>query len=266
MYDLRSGHQPASAGVSRRRDEAGPILMLPIPDHRIVVHASAATWTRCRATGTKHLRQIGDIDLVPAGEEGGYEAAAACEALEIRLTPHVLERVAREAGRGGGRAGLEARHILRNESIVHLARALESAQREGGPGGSLYADTVGFALALQLVDMSRGRTSHRNGLSAAQLRRLFEFIEAHLDQPLTIGALAHEAGASSSHLRHWFKQATGTTVHRYVVRRRVEKARIMLLQGTLSASEVALASGFSHQSHMARWMRRELGYTPRELP
>jgi AraC family transcriptional regulator len=265
MHDLSSGHWPASVGVSRRRDEAGAILLPPIPDHRIVVHASVATWTTCRATGTNHLRQSGDIDLVPAGEEGGYEAAAACEALEIRLTPNVLERVAQEAGRGGGRASLEARHLLRNESIVHLARALESEQREGSPGGSLYADTVGFALAIQLVDMSRGRTSYRNGLSAAQLRRTFDFIEAHLDQPLTISALALEAGASSSHLRHWFKQATGMTVHRYVVRRRVEKARLLLLQGRSSASEVALAAGFSHQSHMARWMRRELGYTPREL-
>jgi AraC family transcriptional regulator len=55
------------------------------------------------------------------------------------------------------------------------------------------------------------------------------------------------------------------TVHRYVVRRRVERARTLLLQGELKASEVALASGFAHQSHMARWMRRELGLTPSEL-
>jgi AraC family transcriptional regulator len=266
MHDLSFRlHSPASVSISRQCNEAGTILLPPVHDHRIVVHASAATWSACRATGTHHLRRRGDIDLVPAGEEGGYDAATASEALEIRLAPGVLERVAHEMGRGGGRSGLEVRHILRNERIVHLTRALDSERRAGGPGGSLYADSIGFALAAQLVGLSKNVVISRSGLSAVQLRRLFEFIEAHIDQPLTIEALAREAGASSSHLRHWFKQARGTTVHRYVVRRRVERARLLLLQGMMSAGEVALAVGFSHQSHMARWMRRELGYTPRGL-
>jgi AraC family transcriptional regulator len=256
---------PAGVSISRQRNEAGTILLPPVHDHRIVVHASDATWSTCRATGTRHLRRRGDIDLVPAGEEGGYEAATASEALEIRLAPSVLERVAHEMGRGGKRSGLEARHILRNERIIHLTRALDSERRAGGPGGSLYADTIGIALATQLVGLSKNAANSRGGLSAIQLRRLFDFVEAHIDQPLTIEALAREAGASSSHLRYWFKQARGTTVHRYVVRRRVERARLLLLRGTLSAGEVALAAGFSHQSHMARWMRRELGYTPRVL-
>jgi AraC family transcriptional regulator len=266
MRDLSPGLCPsASVSISRQCHEAGTILLAPVRDHRIVVHSSDATWSTCRATGTRHLRRRGDIDLVPAGEEGGYEAATASEALEIRLAPDVLERVAHEMGRGGGRSGLEARHILKNERIVHLTRALDSERRAGAPGGSLYSDSIGFALATQLVGLSKNAANPRSGLSAVQLRRLFDFVEAHIDQPLTIEALAREAGASSSHLRHWFKQARSTTVHRYVVRRRVERARLLLLQGMLSAAEVALAVGFSHQSHMARWMRRELGYTPRGL-
>jgi len=56
--------------------------------------------------------------------------------------------------------------------------------------------------------LSKNAANSRGGLSAIQLRRLFDFVEAHIDQPLTIEALAREAGASSSHLRHWFKQAT----------------------------------------------------------
>jgi AraC family transcriptional regulator len=248
-----------------RHNEPGPILLPPINDHRIVVHASRETWSRCLAAGTRHLRQEGDIDLVPAGEEGGYEADVACDALEVRLAPGVLDRVAHEMGHGGRRSGLETRHILKNESIVHLARALDSERQAGAPGGSLYADTIGIALATQLVALSTTTVDSKSGLSGEQLRRLFDFVEAHIDQPLTIETLAREAGASSSHLRHWFKQATGTTVHRYVVRRRVERARSLILQGRLSAGEVALAAGFSHQSHMARWMRLELGYTPRRL-
>jgi AraC family transcriptional regulator len=266
MHDLTSAISfPAGIRISLRHDEAGRIHLPPIDDHRIVVHASAETWSRCVATGTRHLRHAGDIDLVPQGETGGYEAETDSAALEIRLNPAVVDRVAHDMGWAGGTSRLDMRHIMKNERIVHLARALDSEQQAGAPGGVFFAETIAVALATQLVGLRKAMPLIRGGLSAAQLRRLFDFIEARLDQPLTVAALAREAGASSSHLRHWFKQATGMTVHRYVVHRRIDRARRLLIQGTLSASEVALASGFAHQSHMARWMRRELGYTPRGM-
>src|SRR5260370_28886319 len=113
MHDLAPGPwPPTGVNISRQRNEAGTILLPPVHDHRIVVHATGATWSTCRATGRRHLRPRGDIDLVPAGEEGGYEAATASEAIEIRHAPSVLERGAREVGRGVGGLGLEVRHIF----------------------------------------------------------------------------------------------------------------------------------------------------------
>ncbi|WP_354115263.1 helix-turn-helix domain-containing protein [Bradyrhizobium sp. LA7.1] len=50
-----------------------------------------------------------------------------------------------------------------------------------------------------------------------------------------------------------------------LLRRRVEHARQLLLQGDRKLSDVALAAGFAHQSHLAKWMRRELGRSPSEL-
>jgi AraC family transcriptional regulator len=266
MRDLPGAMWPTTGvSVLLRHNEAGLIVLPPVDDHRIVVHASPQTWSICTVAGTRHLRREGDIDLIPAGEVGGYEAETACKALEVRLAPGALERVALEMGRSSGRSTLDLRHILRNDSIAHLARALDSEQQAGAPGGSLYSETIGVALATQLVGLTKPVANFRSGLSALQLRRLFDFVEAHIDQPLKLETLAREAGASSSHLRRWFKQATGKTVHHYVVRRRVERARLLLLHDRLSVGEVALAAGFSHQSHMARWMRRELGYTPRRL-
>ncbi|SFP03801.1 AraC family transcriptional regulator [Mesorhizobium sp. NFR06] len=260
----RSELSPANVSISRNRHGAGAIVLPPIGDHRIVVHASPRTWSFCKETGTRHLRRQGDIDLVPAGQEGGYRAESACETLEIRLAPQAMERTAFEMGTGR-RSGLDTRHIMRNDRIVHLGRALESEQQAGAPGGALYAQMISVALATQLVGLAKPLADRARGLSAAQLKRLRDFVEAHIDRSLTIEVLAREAGASSSHLRQAFRQATGTTVHRYVVSRRIERARLLLADGGMSAAEVALAAGFSHQSHMARWMRRELGETPRSL-
>jgi AraC family transcriptional regulator len=126
----------------------------------------------------------------------------------------------------------------------------------------LYADSIGVALSIQLLGLNEEHPVRSGRLSSRQLSALYEYVDAHLDQPLTVRQLSREIGASGSHLRAWFKAATGVTVHRYVLRKRVERARNLLAEGKLSMSEVALAAGFSHQSHMARWMQRECGFTP----
>jgi len=266
MHNQSQDHRrSASIDVRRQRNPAGPIILAPITDHRIVVHASRETLSVCRSTGDSHLRIWGDIDIVPFGEEGGYDAAAPCEALEIRLDPAVLERVAAEMGRDGTDAQLTVRHMAKNARIGHLAQALQSEQEDRFPGDSLFVDSIAAALAVQLLGLGSTPDAKKRGLSASQLKRLFDFVETHLEQPLSIDILAQEAGASSSHLRHSFREITGQTIHRYVMRRRVEKARSLLLWKDWSVSEIALATGFAHQSHLARWMRRELGYTPRDL-
>jgi AraC family transcriptional regulator len=66
-------------------------------------------------------------------------------------------------------------------------------------------------------------------------------------------------------LKALFPQSLGLPVHQYVMRRRVERAKRLLLSGEAPISETALAAGFAHQSHMTQWMKRILGVTPRAL-
>jgi AraC family transcriptional regulator len=256
---------PVALSVASTRGEPGSRRLPPVHAHRIIVHLSPATRSFCRETGYAALRQVGDIDLIPAGAAGGFDAETAYESLEVRLAPAVFDRVAAEVGRSGGGRTFQTRHMLRNDRVLHLARALESDSVANSPSGLLYADSIGVALAIQLLGLVDDPPARSNRLSHNQLKRVVTYIDAHLDQPLTLETLSREAGASSSHLRTWFKVATGLTVHRYVLRRRVERARFLLLQGIMRPSEVALEVGFAHQSHLARWMRRELGCTPGDL-
>lgn len=253
--------RPASGvTLSRCHHSAGPASLAPVAEHRIVIHESLATWSRCLVTGSRHLRRRGDIDLVPAGEEGGFEAVSDFESLEIRLAPHWIGQFLAPGGEP-----LKLRHMLRNRRIFHLAMALKIEQEAGSPSQALYTDAIGLALATQIIGGDPVPPSLSSRLSARQLQRVFDFVDAHMDRPLTVEVLAREAGASSSRFRESFKQATGMTVHRYVVHRRLQRAEALLQEGRLNVTEVALATGFAHPSHLARWMRRELGYTPREL-
>lgn len=260
-----SAQAPSDVTMASRHVEAGIHRLPRAPHHRIMVHASAATRSYCNQVGRYFVRRAGDIDLVPAGQEGGFEAETSFDTIEIALQPALMERVAAELGGKAQAARFDTRHLLRDQRIEHLARALESDLDAGAPSGSLFAESIGAALAVRLLGVDDIDTERTNRLSDTQLKRVLEYIEAALHEPLSTHRLSRVAGASSSHLRTWFKVATGVTLHRYVLRRRVERARVLLLRGDLSTSEVAELTGFAHQSHLAHWMRREIGQTPGDL-
>jgi AraC family transcriptional regulator len=156
--------------------------------------------------------------------------------------------------------------MVDDERLMHLLLAIDAEQRTGATGGRLYLDSLGIAIAVQLLSHHTAPASApRAGLSTVQLQRVIDFIEAHLDSTLPLHQLASIAGVSSSHLQRGFRSSRGISVHQYVIHRRVEKARVLLMGQSLPATEVAFMAGFSHQSHMSRWMRRLLGVTPREL-
>jgi transcriptional regulator GlxA family with amidase domain len=77
--------------------------------------------------------------------------------------------------------------------------------------------------------------------------------------------LASIAGLSLFHFARQFKQTVGVAPHHYLVQRRVERAQDMLTRTDLPLSEIALAAGFSDQSHLGRHFRQMLGTTPREF-
>lgn len=251
---------PVRVLALRCRLAPGPAIHAPIAEHRVIVHASAATWSACRATGASHLRRWGDIDLIPGGQEGGFDAQSPCEQLEIRIAPDLLGDAAEASG-----ATFEMRHMLRDQRAFHLVRALCDPEDEPVLDDILYAESIGTALLRRLA--APGSPARREPPTApdARLARVVDYIRANLDQRLTIGRIAGENGTSHSHLRSWFRASTGMTVHRYLMVERVRRARDLLVEGRSSLSEVAWATGFSHQSHMAWWIRRELGCSPREI-
>ncbi len=105
----------------------------------------------------------------------------------------------------------------------------------------------------------------RGGLAPTAMRRVREYIDAHLSDSIDLTVLAAIAGLSMFHFARAFKQSSGVTPHQYLVQRRVERAQRMLTATDLSLSEVALANGFSDQSHLARHFRQLLGTTPGEF-
>lgn len=249
---------------------AGVTRALPSRDHRLVCHVGRPVRATCRTDNRTHhrLQSRGDLDLVPAGIPGVWEGAEASAVLLIHVAPELLAAAA-------ARAGLHEPIVLtpqlqlRDPHLEHLAWAFEAELRAEGTGDPLYGDCLGLAIAAHLVRRYRARAgaprAPDGGLSPRQLRRVVEHIEAHVDRRLALAELAQVAGVSASHFKALFKRSTGLPVHQYVVRRRVERARLLLQERAATIADVAAQTGFANQSHLARWMRRVAGVTPTDV-
>jgi len=102
----------------------------------------------------------------------------------------------------------------------------------------------------------------RGGLPPVATQRICEYMESHLDQKIGLDALASMAGLSRHHFARAFHQSVGMPPHNYLLSRRLERAERMLRETKLPLAEIAAATGFADQSHLARHFRRRTGISP----
>jgi AraC-like DNA-binding protein len=115
---------------------------------------------------------------------------------------------------------------------------------------------IGFIRQLTSAAVSRG------GLSPGVLRRVREYIDVNLEADVGLDALAKVAGLSRCHFARAFKQSVGATPHNFLMYRRFCKAVEFIADTNLPLAEIALAAGFSDQSHFSRRFRQYLGVSP----
>ena len=102
----------------------------------------------------------------------------------------------------------------------------------------------------------------RGGLPPRALRRVREYVMAHLAENISVEALAAIVGLSRFHFARAFKQSEGVTPHRFLLQCRVRRAQELLAGTGLPLAQIALAAGFSDQSHCSRRFRELVGLTP----
>ena len=117
-------------------------------------------------------------------------------------------------------------------------------------------------IAASYGQVGPARTIHLGGLAPWQKRRLVELIDSNLDGELRLSYLAEQCGLSVSHLSRSFKRSFGVPVHRYLIARRVERAKFLLRCSSAPLSEIALESGFSDQAAFSRTFRAVVGTSP----
>lgn len=137
--------------------------------------------------------------------------------------------------------------------LAELARAAVNGDR-------FLADT---AIAELTGNLPARRIVLKGGLPSHLLRRIDEWIEAHLEDSIRLTDLAGIAGLSEFHFHRMFSLSRGMPPHTWITARRIDRAKSML-RGSTPLIGIALACGFSSQSHLTRIFRKQTGRTPAE--
>jgi AraC family transcriptional regulator len=183
----------------------------------------------------------------------------------VVLRNEALQQVLHDTRQNIG-AELEAHDVIQDLTLRRLMKILLREKRDGFQSGSFFLDGVATALASYLLrhyfGAPPGEKNSTGGIAPSILRRCIEFMDAHLEDDLRLSELAREAGMSASHFIRSFRQSTGKTPYQFLLDRRVERAQYLMRDHRSSLTEVALASGFADQHHLARVFRRITRVTP----
>jgi len=204
----------------------------------------------------------GEMTLMPCGVPSQWSWNSTCDRLDVIISPDVF-------GDGNKLAAVD-RFLFRDREMEVICHRLYQAVSLGGMADRLYVES----LVTQLAVLIRRRHSTASaelgippssGLTRNQARCILDYIESHLSSELRLGELARIAGLSLHHFARMFKRTVGMAPHRYVLERRLERAKGMLRSTRASLVEISLSTGFASQSHFTSTFRRLVGPTPTEF-
>ncbi|WP_304170955.1 helix-turn-helix domain-containing protein [Phenylobacterium aquaticum] len=252
--------------VALNRTDAGKHTPTISPLVRMALHVGPAVRADCCVDDVSRSgwQSPGDYDLVPPGVQGQWEDATEALVMSFRFSPELMARAAE--GLDARPGALTPQMRARDPQVELIGQALRAELEAAHAAPRLYGESLGLALAARLAARAAHRPPPRlSALTPRQLRAVTERIEAHLDEDLSLTELAATAGVSVSHFTVMFRRAVGQSAHRYLMERRVLRAQALLARGGRTIAQAAGETGFAHQSHLARCMRRMLGVTPAQL-
>ncbi|MBR0663651.1 helix-turn-helix transcriptional regulator [Roseomonas hellenica] len=234
------------------------------PSHLIVLtQRGSTTQTRIACAGELvhdgHDRP-GMLSFVPAGvERSGLYRNADLVYSALWLDPRLPGLCGRDWA---------TLPILINRADAVVATLLSSLRDEIAAGGMPEAVYVEHLAAVAMhrilaLDGAPPRRKDHGRLSGTTLRRVQDHVEAHLDQEIALSDLAAIAGMTGDSFARQFKAAAGLAPYAFVIERRMRRAEDLLARPEMALAQIAMALGFSSQSHFTTTFRRQRGMTPR---
>lgn len=209
----------------------------------------------------------GDLCLATHGEFRSVAWHMPYDLLLLSISPDLMAEMTAD-DESSSSIELKPGHAFRDRNVEAICRLLLADTAAATPAGPAYGNHLGRSLAIYMArqfGVARPRQpTFACNLPGPVLRRVCELIEARLHTPIGLEDLAREANLSRFYFARLFRITTGDSPYRYLLKRRIERAKELLAHGQ-SDIEVANSSGFSSATHLQSIFRRFVGLTPRQF-
>ncbi len=239
--------------------EDAACLMLVLSDGQVAERWRAGTWSRKPS-------RLGNITVIDPDEMTKFAMHGQFNVVKLFVPMHSL---AAAAGLNR-RPNVNPRFGGPEPELARCAqRALVALHNGAGPDPLLLSSIV-TQLHTHLIEQPQSGSAWAvGGLSRRQLRRVQELIEACASAPIasspSLSDLAAEANLSLHHFAREFRRSTGVTPYAYMLRRRLDRARHLVIQSSHSFAHIGTWSGFPSAAHFTNRFHREMGVSPGAL-
>jgi AraC family transcriptional regulator len=207
----------------------------------------------------------GDIICDPAGMKRIIRLLDPSKFIHLYLDPALIGHLAREHI-DPDRVEILPQMKLRDPFIEQLG--LNSiAAASNTIEDSLYTEAAATMLGAHMLRYYSSHSitwkDHNRGLGKSQLQVAIEYIDAHLDEELSIDTLAQLVEMNSFYFMRFFKRSMGISARAYIIRQRLERAKHLLKFSNLSLVEIAFSTGFGSQSRFSTVFRQHFQVSPK---
>lgn len=244
----------------------------PLEHHYVVMHLGGSKRVTRKHDGPAidEIVERGSLTLVPAGTAYVWRTEGPISFAHLYVDPRHLEVVlARELDANGRGALLDGGVGLRDPILEPLLERMILEIRSAESPSKLLLDCLFESLSIRLAQKHTSQSPRRAlrtvSLAPHRLRRVLEFIEANIGCDLSLADLADAAGTSQSHFSRAFHLATGSSPYRYLLRRRVDYAKVLLSTGSDSLNAVSSACGFNSKRQFGVMFKRAQGVGPKRF-
>lgn len=268
--NIVSGLSASSGGIAHWKHGALHDIVQPMADHVIMTYIDTLQPLE-RRTGRRIATGVarpGAVTIIPAGTSARWDIRGVVDVVQLYLPQTTIARVAAEANNASSSELLERTGYLdpiTSRLLATAAEALEGNTTLDAMFRQQLTDLLATRLLAAHAGMPVAPPPVSGGLPPRILRRAVERLRSGSDADVSLSALASDAGLSRFHFCRAFKESTGMSPHAWLRQYRLEQAKVMLRDPSLSVIAVAVALGYASQTAFAAAFKKLTGVSPSEF-
>jgi len=231
-------------------------------EHLVSVQISGGAQLYQERGGREWQQEVrpGHVIVTPAGAPKTWRRTGSGTLLVVSIPPsHLVSVFERAGGKGGATPRVRDEFCADDARLAELGRLIWAELSGERLGMRIAIEAALDQVALQVI--REHCTEEPAGTAAVsipphKLRLAKAFIQENLANDLAVDAIARAVGMSACHFAHAFRAATGEPPHRYVMQRRMERAKALLRGSDLTLTDIAQRVGYSSASHFSVGFRK----------